>query len=144
MAISTYAVVENGVVTNVVLSDSALAPNWYLADNVDIGWVLNSDGSFSPPEKTPEESQAELVAGTQNRLDSFARTRSYDDIISACTYENSTVPQFAAEGQYCVQARDETWIALYEILDEVAAGTRPMPASFEEIEPELPPLVWPE
>jgi hypothetical protein len=29
------------------------------------------------------------------------------------------------------------------LLAEVQAGTRPMPSGFADIEPELPPLVWP-
>lgn len=84
-----------------------------------------------------------IVEQTQNRLDDFARTRSYDGILSACTYATSSVPKFQAEGQYCVVARDETWATLYTILAEVEAGVYPMPTSFADIEPELPALVWP-
>ena len=32
---------------------------------------------------------------------------------------------------------------LYDILTEVESGTRPLPESYEEIEPELPELKWP-
>ena len=90
-----------------------------------------------------DQLQATIVAATQARLDDFARTRNYDGILSACTYATSTVPKFAAEGQYCVQARDATWAQLYQMLAEVEAGTRPIPAGFEDVEPELPALVWP-
>ena len=99
---------------------------------------------------TPQEQQAvalrikqEIVEATQQRLDDFARTRNYDNILSACTYATSTVPKFAAEGQYCVYARDNTWAALYTILAEVEAGTRPMPSGYADIESELPVLAWP-
>ena len=84
-----------------------------------------------------------IVTATQQRLDDFARTRNYDGILSACTYATSTVPKFQAEGQYAVTARDATWAKLYEMLAEVEAGTRPMPTSFADIEPELPVLTWP-
>jgi hypothetical protein len=87
--------------------------------------------------------QADVVAKTQERLDTFARTRNYDGILSACTYATSTVPKFQAEGQYCVEARDATWAQLYTMLAEVQAGTRPVPTGFEDIEPELPALAWP-
>lgn len=87
--------------------------------------------------------QTSIVEQTQARLDDFARTRSYDGILSACTYATSSVPKFQAEGQYCVVARDETWATLYTILAEVEAGVYPMPTSFADIEPELPALVWP-
>lgn len=87
--------------------------------------------------------QAAIVAATQLRLDTFAQTRHYDGILSACTYATSSVPKFAAEGQYCVNARDATWSALYAILAEVLGGTRAMPTSFADIADDLPTLTWP-
>jgi len=93
--------------------------------------------------RPPEEVKDEVVQLTQIRLDSFAQDRGYDSILSACSYVSSSVVKFATEGQYCVSARDATWAKLLEILDEVVAGTRPMPSGYAEIEPELPPLVWP-
>lgn len=85
-----------------------------------------------------------IVDAVQSRLDNFSRTRNYDGILSACTYTNSTVLKFQSEGQYCVQARDATWSRLYELMAEVENGTRPMPASYADVESELPALVWPQ
>lgn len=85
----------------------------------------------------------EVTEATQTRLDEFAQTRYYDGILSASTYANSTNPTFAAEGQYCVEARDATWAKLYEVMAEVEAGTRPMPSGYADIEPLLPVLAWP-
>ncbi len=90
-----------------------------------------------------QQVEQEIVQATQARLDAFARTRNYDGIMSACTYATSPTPKFAAEGQYCVAQRDATWAKLYQMLAEVQAGTRPMPSSFADIEPELPALAWP-
>lgn len=87
--------------------------------------------------------RASIVASTQLRLDSFAQTRGYDGILSACSYATSTVPKFKAEGQYCVEARDATWAKLTDMLAEIEAGTRPVPSGFADIEPELPALQWP-
>lgn len=87
--------------------------------------------------------QTSVTTQTQQRLDTFAKTRNYDGILSACTYATSTVLAFKAEGQYCVEARDLTWAKLYEILAEVQAGTRPVPAGYADIEADLPVLVWP-
>ena len=87
--------------------------------------------------------QETIVSQTQQRLDDFARTRGYGGILSAATYATSTVPKFASEGQYCVEARDATWARLYAILAEVEAGQRPAPNGFADIENELPALVWP-
>ncbi len=87
--------------------------------------------------------QAAVIAQTQERLDAFARTRGYDGVLSACTYATSTLQRFQEEGQYCVQARDATWLALYTLMAEVEAGQRPIPSSYADIEPLLPALEWP-
>lgn len=84
-----------------------------------------------------------LQAATQQRLDAFAQTRGYDDIKSACGYAGCSVVKFDTEGTYCRDARAETWAALYNLLAQVEAGTRPMPTSFADVEPLLPTLVWP-
>ena len=92
---------------------------------------------------TPEELQKQFTDAIQKRLDDFAMTRNYDNIMSVATYATSTNPRFAAEGQYAVEVRDATWARGYEILDDVLSGKRPMP-TIEEVIAELPPLAWPE
>lgn len=87
--------------------------------------------------------QAEIVQATQERLDSFARTRNYDGILSACTYATSNVPKFSREGQAAVNLRDATWAALYQILEDVQTGKRDAPTGFQDIEADLPALEWP-
>ena len=94
--------------------------------------------------KSPEALQSEIVQAVQLRLDTFAQSRNYDSILSACTYATSVIEKFSSEGQYAVNARDMTWAELYTILGEVQAGERPMPTGYAEIESELPVLVWPE
>ena len=143
-----FAVIESGVVVNVVLAEPEFAAQqgWVaLPENVWIGWQFDGNDWTPPasPTKTPEQVQAEIVAATQERLDAFARTRNYDDIKSASDYAGCSVPRFDAEGTYARDARAETWAALYVMLAEVQAGTRPMPTGFADIEAELPPLVWP-
>lgn len=90
-----------------------------------------------------EQIKTLIVQQTQHRLDTFAKTRNYDGILSLCTYATSGVPKFQAEGQYGVTSRDATWDKLYTIMSEIEAGTRPMPTGYSEIEGELPVLVWP-
>ena len=87
--------------------------------------------------------QASIIQSVQARLDTFAQTKFYDGILSACTYATSAVPKFALEGQYAVTARDTTWATATSILEAVIAGTRPVPSGYAEIEPELPVLSWP-
>jgi hypothetical protein len=144
----TYAIIESGVVVNAVVASAEYAAEqgWVaLPEGAGIGWAFDGTNWTAPtaPTKTPEEVQAEIVAATQTRLDAFARTRHYDDIKSASDYAGCSVPRFDVEGTYCRDARAETWAALYDMLDEVQAGTRPMPTGFADIEAELPPLVWP-
>jgi len=108
------------------------------------GWSLvEGVAPVYPPLPTADQIKAEIVTATQVRLDNFAKTRSYDGILSACTYAASSVAQFKLEGDYCVSVRDATWAKLYEILAEVEAATRTMPSGYAEIEPELPVLEWP-
>lgn len=96
-----------------------------------------------PIEEAQVALQQTIIEAAQQRLDTFAQTRNYDGILSACTYATSTVPSFQAEGQAAVNLRDSTWAALYTILAEVQAGTRPMPTGFGDIETDLPLLEWP-
>ena len=129
-------------------------PDPVLPDPELYTYVENADGSLTVTERTAEDIaerqanalanfQAGIVYQTQERLDTFARTRGYDNILSACTYATGGVPKFAAEGQYAVAARDNTWAALYTLLADVQAGTTPMPTGFADIEPLLPVLAWP-
>lgn len=78
----------------------------------------------------------------QESLDTFAQERGYDGILSACTYATSTISKFQQEGQRCVSLRDQTWATSYALLDEVMQGTRPMPASIDEVRNLLPALTW--
>lgn len=84
--------------------------------------------------------QARIVREAQARLDGWAQSRGYDGILSACTYATSQIPRFAEDGQRAVALREQTWARLYEILDEVQAGTQPVPLSLAVIEADLPPL----
>jgi hypothetical protein len=97
----------------------------------------------APPPPSAAQIEVAFTAAIQQRLDEFARTRNYDSILSACTYATSTLPKFQTEGQACVNLRDDTWAAAYDILAAVQAGDRPMPTSLADIEDDLPALEWP-
>jgi hypothetical protein len=43
-----FAIIENGVVSNVVVADEALESNWVETDQAGPGW-LYQDGEFLPP-----------------------------------------------------------------------------------------------
>jgi hypothetical protein len=109
-------------------------------------WVMEAADAVAWREantvKTPEQLQAEFTALVQARLDNFARTKTYDNMLSLCTYATSANPIFAAEGQYGVEARDSTWAKANAVLGDVLAGKRPAP-TWPELEAELPVLAWP-
>ena len=43
-----YAIIENGIVTNVALAAGPMAPNWVETDTAGIGWAY-SNGVFAAP-----------------------------------------------------------------------------------------------
>lgn len=113
---------------------------------IDGVWVQVWEVRNASAEEVAERQEAvraEVTARVQKRLDDFAMTRGYDNIVSACSYATSTHAKYGPEGRYCVEARENTWDVMFAIEADVIAGNRPMPLSYEEIEPELPPLVWP-
>jgi len=77
----------------------------------------------------------------QTRLDEFARTREYADILHAVSYQHSTVPKFAAEGKRALYLRDQTWLRATAIYKEVASGKR-LTLTPAELLAELPALTW--
>lgn len=107
-------------------------------------YPLTAEQAEANQEAHNKQVLAAVIAAAQARLDAFAQTRGYDDIKSASDYAGCSVARFDAEGTYCRNARAEMWAALYEMLAEVEDGTRPVPVGFEDIEDELPPLVWPQ
>ena len=46
-----FAVVENGIVTNMVIADAALEANWVQTDEAGIGWLYDGATFSAPPEK---------------------------------------------------------------------------------------------
>ena len=107
--------------------------------------------------KTPEVIKEEIIIKTQNHLDIFAQTRSYDGTVSIGKYigitddEINSLPEslqdltrkFRSECKYLSLMTAATWARCYEILGEVESGLRDMPSSFEDIVGELPTLEWP-
>lgn len=141
--------IENGLVADIweVPSLDCFVDQMVLVEApayVVIGMAYEPGLGFPPdPGPSSQAIEALLSSAIQQRLDAFARQRSYDGILSACTYVMSGLAKFKAEAQACVNLRDATWSAAYAILAEVQAGTRPMPTSIADIEADLPALTWP-
>ena len=94
-----------------------------------------------PAEMMLAEMQVAFTNAVQERLDAFARTRGYDNIMSACSYFGSANPRFKAEADRAITLRDTTWAKCYEILAEVQSGKREVP-TLEALFAELPVLTW--
>lgn len=99
-------------------------------------------------DKTPDEILEEqnhiiksLVDVVQNHLDTTARTRNYDGILSLCTYATSTHVKFKSEGQAGVVWRDNVWDKCYQVMNDVLNGLRGIPTG-EELILELPVFTW--
>lgn len=84
----------------------------------------------------------EIKKQIQNRLDTFAQSRDYDNILEAASFATSGISEFQKEGQCAVELRDLTWTKFYEIMSDVESGKREMPVSYSKIESELPVLNW--
>ena len=99
------------------------------------------DGIYQPDAvaidaRAVEQQQKSLEQAVQSHLDSKARERGYDNIVSACSYATST-GTFGTEGQAYVEWRDSVWTYCYNVLSQVQAGTRVAP-TIDELIAELP------
>lgn len=83
--------------------------------------------------------QDQLVKSVQAHLDAKAKTRGYDNIISASSYAGYANP-FQAEGQVFLKWRGDVWAYCYRELAKVSAGTRIAPTESQLIA-ELPILI---
>lgn len=84
------------------------------------------------PQYVAEDRTQDIIQAIQSALDSEAKARGYDNIISACSYagyENA----FQAEAVQLGKWRSAVWAAAYAYLAEVKAGTKEMPGADEVI-----------
>lgn len=95
------------------------------------------------PEPTPEEIakqiQKRLTNAVQHVLDAKAQELNYDNCLSVCSYVDTGVPKFDAEGRAFRTWRSQVWAKGYEILAQVQAGQRAIPTE-EQLLAELPKL----
>lgn len=131
---------EIGVGTDIEFYKSIGMEEMEVEQAYDSQWYVKGCAP-AKPKPTAEEIQKMITDGVQAYMDQKAQERGYDNIHTACSYANSTDEVFKAEGTACLAWRDSVWRKCYNILDEVKAGTRPIP-TLEEVIAELPVLVW--
>lgn len=56
-----FAVVENGIVTNMVIADAALEANWVQSDEAGIGWLYDGSAFSAPPPYVPPKEVQEAA-----------------------------------------------------------------------------------
>jgi hypothetical protein len=111
--------------------------------DVQVGWSYVS-GQFMPPKPPALESFSDAYIGSlQQVMDSTARSRGYDDIKSAITYLQSSIPKFAAEANAMCGWRDAVWMYGLEEMRLVQAGAKPLPA-MEQFLSAMPQVEWPD
>ena len=80
---------------------------------------------YTPPILSAEEIKAAKLAefeqSVQNHLDTTARAKGYESILSACTYAGYSNP-FQAEGQAFTEWRGNVWAYCYTQID-IFTGT---------------------
>ena len=134
-----YAIIENGIVTNVVESD--IPPvNGASTNTGNIGDTY-SNGVFTPP-ADPLPTVADYTAAVQAMLDRKAQERGYDGILSLASYAASSNPPFAAEGDAGLEWRDAVWLECYRLMALVQGGQMAQP-TVAELLGMLPTMSWP-
>lgn len=85
---------------------------------------------------------ADYAAAIQAHVDAVAKSREFNDGVTAATYLTSTIPRWKADAEVFVVWRDTVWAYSYGELDKVRNGVRQQPAIDAFIN-ELPVIEWP-
>lgn len=105
---------------------------------------LPEGATFTAPEMSKEQKeaqiQAQLTSAVQQVLDAKAQELNYDNCLSVCSYVDTGVSKFDAEGVAFRKWRSAVWAKGYEILAQIQADERGIPTEAELIA-ELPELV---
>ncbi len=112
---NNYAVIENNLVVNNVVSEPEYAAEqgWILMpEAVGIGWSY-ANGNFVN-ENIPIIDEKVTEVQVQSALDVFAQEKGFDNINDAASYANSTNEVWAKEAIHAIAMRDTAWQAFYD------------------------------
>lgn len=142
----SYFTIEDGDVNNQtehVLEPTEENYNKFVKQFVE-QWEAEKERLAPTPEelKAQEEAriQKQLTDAVQHVLDSKAQELLYDNCLSVCSYIDTGVQKFDAEGKAFRAWRSQVWAKGYEILAQVQSGEREIPSE-ENLIAELPELV---
>jgi hypothetical protein len=140
---SRWAVIENGIVINIILADAdfAAALGAVPGEGAQIGWQWDGT-AFAPPVSAAPTAEDFERALTEH-LDSVAQARRYDSRVT-CALRAGYPGPFQAEGQAFALWMDQCNAYGYQRLAAVQAGQQLPPESVAAFLAELPPMVWPE
>lgn len=105
-------------------------------------WIEAGNEAASPPEPTLEERARILLAGVDAHLNSAAKAKNYDSIVTAALRAALPASPFHAEGLIFGNWMDQVYAACYAIMAQVQSGGMPEP-TIEELIQMLPPLELP-
>lgn len=144
--------IETGKILRTVMADPdhidlqcQVNEDFYLNCPSTATHIINNEPVTIVPEPlplTPEQIIANISNAVQNHLDSVARSRMYDNILSLCSYVNTGDSTFDAEGNAGRIWRSAVWRYCHQLLTDVQNGIRTVPTT-EELIAELPLMEWP-
>jgi hypothetical protein len=105
------------------------------------GWTWNGSVFVAPPVPTLDDLKPIYIDAIQAYMDREAQAHGYDGILSLCSYAPSE-NHFGAEGRAGLAWRDLVWLTGYGIMNQIYAGTRPVP-TVDELLADLPRMEWP-
>jgi|GEM_PF-2441115 hypothetical protein len=88
------------------------------------------------------EVQNMMADAVQAHMDAVVAERGYGSILAATSYASSSIAQWAEEAEAAIAWRDAVWVACYDVIAAVRAGTRSIPSK-DELVAELPVMKWP-
>ena len=142
------AIIENGVVKNVVKADPEFAQSqgWVVSDTAEIGDLYDGSSFTTPPPEpqSPEQIKERLRRAVEEHVEETAQSRDYSSAVSLASYTASTKPDWSAEAQAFVQWRDNVWEYVFQRLAAVESGEEEPPEIAEALIADLPAMVWPE
>jgi hypothetical protein len=127
--------VDSGLVTNVAMGIVSTTDHHLLVQDdtvVSVGWIINADGSFSPPEIPAEEKIASLETALRSHLDATCKDAGFDNYQSAMNWAGFPNP-YQTTASSLADWIAACWSTHFQILSEINS-THVIPTISEYLE----------